>query len=250
MSDIKIGVIAEGKTDVILIEGILKKIFAQYPITVVSISPTENEINLLDKKCEGFGWRSVFVICSELQKRIEMQQIIGNVFDFIVIQIDGDVLLASYEDIGVNTDPNILGRLNYDSSLSISENCNYLEENVILRHWIKNVPDIPIIFCVPFINSDIWAAYILYDNQRNDLAESTTKKNLNTVICTRYNGKRLANHKSNGKLKKIVSSYITTIELLDRQLWKELTQKFSQAQKFNDKINTALYALKGNQYEL
>ena len=58
MSEIRVGIIAEGKTDQIMIAGILKALFPHVSCTIDYLSPTPDELTV-NYKPEGFGWGGV-----------------------------------------------------------------------------------------------------------------------------------------------------------------------------------------------
>ncbi len=55
MSKYRVGIIAEGPTDISVIEGIVKNSFPDQVFVFNPISPTTQELSM-QKKDEGFGW--------------------------------------------------------------------------------------------------------------------------------------------------------------------------------------------------
>ena len=60
MSKYRVGIIAEGPTDISVIEGIVKNIFPDDVFVFNAISPTPNELSM-QQKDEGFGWGEFIV---------------------------------------------------------------------------------------------------------------------------------------------------------------------------------------------
>ena len=99
MSECRVGIIAEGTTDVSVIKGIVKTIFPDKVFVFNSISPTPEEIET-QQKDEGFGWGGVYRVCRRLKDKLELAEEISGAFDCVIIHIDADVAYKKYSDIG------------------------------------------------------------------------------------------------------------------------------------------------------
>ena len=76
MYEYNVGIIAEGPTDVEVIEGILRTVFAKDTFCFRTISPTPQELQSQRKK-EGFGWGGVYRVCKDLREKLEMLTLMG-----------------------------------------------------------------------------------------------------------------------------------------------------------------------------
>lgn len=73
MSKCRVGIIAEGPTDVSVIQGIVTTIFPDKVFVFNSISPTPEEISM-QRKDEGFGWGGVYRVCRRLSDKLRMAE--------------------------------------------------------------------------------------------------------------------------------------------------------------------------------
>jgi hypothetical protein len=96
MSEPRIAVIAEGQTDVIMIEAALRAILGR-PVNVTALQPEATRPQM------GSSWCGVLKWCREFTSRgaqsLETDPILGG-FDLYVLHVDADVTDASYADGG------------------------------------------------------------------------------------------------------------------------------------------------------
>lgn len=234
MSEFRVGLIAEGKTDLIVMKAIIRQVFFGKSFIFTEISSTEAELLGREPKPEGFGWKSVFLTCRHLAERIQMQQAAGHSFDLLVIQLDADITLSSYETANIGMVGDAHDRLpSYDESQNIAENCEHLKQ-IVLTDWIGQENRIPgLVWCIPYINIDLWAAYCLYENDRGILAESMSNDELVRLLLQKGKDEGRLLSRKQGRIKKRSSVYKGAMQKLSVALWQNMTQNFVQAKAFD-----------------
>ncbi|MHB1267957.1 MAG: hypothetical protein ACYCY2_10210 [Acidithiobacillus ferriphilus] len=100
MSDLRIALVAEGPTDLILIEAALKAILLRpFVLNQLQPEPTRPEM--------GGGWGGVFKWCQEFRRRgavsIEEDPTLNH-FDLVIVHLDADVADKTYADYGVTVE--------------------------------------------------------------------------------------------------------------------------------------------------
>ena len=230
MSELRIGIIAEGKTDFTLIEKIAKSVLHSHEIVFTKISPTEDELLGVQPKTEGFGWKSVYFACHNLINRVEMLRETENMFDAILIHLDGDVSQSTYSAANIEYEgENALPC--YDCNCSVGENCEKLKE--IILNWIDSAVDFKIVFCIPYISTAVWAAYLLYENDRESILENTSAEQLNSYLLQKGKSEGRLIRKKQGNIKKINDGFEVAAEKISLEVWKNMIEVFEQAKNFN-----------------
>jgi hypothetical protein len=231
MSEKRVGIIAEGKTDFPIIKGALKAILPNNNFVFTHIQPSEADLLGQTVNTSGFGWAGVYYACNNLSERLELQYLAGTEFDFLVIHIDADVMDASYGEA------NIVPRKNdlpcYDASNSIDNNC-IIVENIVIN-WLGGVVPFNTALCIPCINTDVWAAFILFPSIRDQLTDSLTKAELEHKLLSMPADSRMLRMKS-GKINKNFARYEQASSNLEQNLWIELCNQYSQAKRFTQRI--------------
>ncbi len=233
MSEIRTGIISEGPLDQFIIQSIIVQSFPEKTFLFHNISPTEDEI-ISNSKIEGFGWGSVFRICSRLKNKIEMLKAAGYEFDLLVIHVDGDVMFLTYESARLTPSSNNLSLPCINNNLSIFQNCKQLRN--VVESWTDQQHSIPthkkIEYCIPYINSDIWFAYILYEDSRVFLSESLDKEILDRFLLSRTKKEKRLIRLQNKKIKKNPKVYRETAEKLSYALLQDMRTHFKQLDFF------------------
>ena len=237
MCELRVGLIAEGKTDLIMMKAIVKQKFPEENIIYTDISPTDAELLQKIPKAGGFGWKSVYLACRDLDTRLEMQEAAGLKFDLLMIHLDADVAQSNYSVANIEADDDISEELPcYEADKDIRENCEKLQQ--IAMHWIGNdeTASIPV-WCIPHIDTDLWVAYCFYPDDRERLSELMDNKQLNTLLLTKgKNPGRLISRK-NDNIKKRPRVFQQAVENLSTTLWQDMCGKFVQAKALDDALN-------------
>lgn len=234
MYEYNVGIIAEGPTDVEVIEGILRTVFAKDTFCFRTISPTPQELQSQRKK-EGFGWGGVYRVCKDLREKLEMLTLMGAAFDLLVIHVDGDVAYKDYADIEEQPLQNDLPCASVTAE--VQEAGSSLED--VVCQWLNHSTDIsiPVVLCLPFLSTETWAGQLLYPGEWTDIDEKTSED----IIYHRLfllgqpkSGKerRLIRQKA-GKMKKNTKGYQNLARQMTAAGWMGVTQRYVQAKRFD-----------------
>jgi hypothetical protein len=232
MSDnINIAIIAEGKTDFIMLEAVIKSIIQNYDPKITLIQPEESNINHL-----GGGWRGVCLWCDELKNTNSniVDDIIFINYDLIIIQLDADVA-----DVNYSSYPYL--HINYND-LPCRKGCPPVSDTTdelrkVLLNWLgmKSVPP-KTILCTPSKSLESWVLCGLYPK---DIFVK------NKSIECRDNPEQLLESKplprliSNGK--KNVDEYKRRSVEFGRS-WSFITTVCTEAKRFEDELKSTLAA--------
>lgn len=217
MYEYNVGIIAEGPTDVEVIEGILRTVFAKDTFCFRTISPTPQELQSQRKK-EGFGWGGVYRVCKDLREKLEMLTLMGAAFDLLVIHVDGDVAYKDYADIE-------------EQPLQNDLPCASVTAEV------QEAGSIPVVLCLPFLSTETWAGQLLYPGEWTDIDEKTSED----IIYHRLfllgqpkseKERRLIRQKA-GKMKKNTKGYQNLARQMTAAGWMGVTQRYVQAKRFD-----------------
>jgi len=162
MSDIRVGIVCEGKTDFYLISKIVQLHFAN-PVVVTLLQPELSEINSCGPL--GGGWGGVYKWCRSIAKQSSNSQLPLMNHDLIIIHLDADVTECNYEDYGISPSE-------YQSFRQLPANftcpppsnaANYLAAALI--QWLgKN--DLPNswVVCIPSKSIEAWVVACKYSD--------------------------------------------------------------------------------------
>ena len=241
MSKYRVGIIAEGPTDISVIEGIVKNIFPDDVFVFNAISPTPNELSM-QQKDEGFGWGGVYRVCRNLAEKLRFAEGVSGTFDCVVIHIDADVAYAQYGDIG-EKDP-ISDDL---PCATLGDRCDKVCSSLerVLQSWV-NVERHEITPCIPYICTEAWVGCWLYPEQWRDIeevaAEGKVYKYLYELgLPKAEKDKRLMRQKG-GRLIKCRKGYINAASILTKELWATVTANYKQAKLFDDRLRKVMTA--------
>jgi hypothetical protein len=233
-----VGLIAEGPTDITVLESILKVVFDGIPLITTVISPTELELTQRVPKPEGFGWRDVYQTCRSLEDKLQVQAATGIGFDLLLIHIDGDVMFKTYGSANIQDAENSDELPCFDEKLTVSENCARLGN--IVRSWLGHSVNRSFVIGIPYINMELWAAYCLYSGDRYQLREDWTEKRLNTFLLAKGKKEgRLVRYKGNGRdrrLRKDPKVYSDAMENMTAEIWGKMRSVFSQARLLHNEL--------------
>ena len=234
MSEFHVGLITEGPTDAIILERIVGLLCPENRHAVVTtISPTETELMNGIPKPEGFGWGGVYKVCRNLEWKLALQRKAGICYDLIVIHVDGDVGNKTYQSANIVPFPEAGILPSFDQDKTVIENCEMLKQ--VVATWIA-FSNSKVVYCIPYINMDIWAAFSLYPKDRNYLFESWTEEQLNSFLLMKGKQEgRLIRNKA-GRIRKIPNSYRNAAQKLTIDVWHELTVSMEQAMRFESDL--------------
>lgn len=231
MSKYRVGLIAEGPTDITVIKSIVCNIFPDKVFVFNSISPSPEEISL-QQKDEGFGWGGVYRVCRNLALKLKFAEGISGAFDFVIIHIDADVAYSQYDDIGELNPP--IDDLPCAILDDYKATCESLE--TVVCNWIV-VQDGKILTCIPYICTETWVGCWLYQDRWTDIVESTNEETLYKYLYRLGSSKsekssRLI-RKQGGRIKKCTKGYKNAASNLTTELWNMVTARYTQAKLFD-----------------
>ena len=236
MSEFRIGLITEGPTDQTVLEKIIIAAFPEDSFLFSYISPTEDEIKEA-KKEEGFGWSGIYKVCKKLKTKLEIAEMGGCGFDLLIIHVDGDVMVVSYESGNIEPSPSDAKLPCFSETASITDNCKALK--TVVESWMEQI-NRKIVHCIPFINTDIWAAYMLYSSKRELLSENLDKDNLNRILLSMSKKDGRLVRKKGDKIKKNKKVYIDACDCLSDKLLLKMRNIFTQLDLFCNEVSQTL----------
>lgn len=156
MSDPRIALVAEGPTDLVVIEAALKAILQRsFVLNKLQPEPTRPEM--------GSGWGGVFKWCQEFRQRgavsIEDDPTLRD-FDLVIVHLDADVAGKTYADYGNGVVQAAAGL----QALPCSQPCPPPEDTVaaletVLLSWLGIAAIGPkSLFCIPSKAIEAWLA--------------------------------------------------------------------------------------------
>ncbi len=170
-SDLSIALVAEGKTDLIVIDAALKAIVGR-PFVLTLLQP-ETRDSLGGAGRFGGGWGGVYRWCRQLismRYSVDANPSLAG-FDLVLLHVDADVAGKSY------TEANI-----YDgrTDLPCERPCPPAEESVdrlreVLMGWIDMGPADRLperwVFCLPSKCTEAWVVAALYGATKDEILE-------------------------------------------------------------------------------
>lgn len=121
-----------------------------------------------------------------------------------------------------------------ENDAGIEENCRRLRS--VLKSRIPENCQIDKItspvYCIPYINSDVWAAYSLCKNYRSIITENMSQNDLQSFLLKRgkKEGKLIRMHQK--RVQKIPGAFRDAGELISPDLLKEMKSRFRQLELF------------------
>lgn len=243
MSDLRIALVAEGKTDFVIIEAALKAILSGTPFILTLLQPEDTRTDF------GGGWGGVFKWCwslasgqgggstPETDPTLEL-------FDLFIIHVDADVAGSSYAAISADTLVRdlasagiALGNLPCAVACPPPENTiPHLQAVICSWFWGKTLGN-KTVLCIPSKSSESWLAAGVYpDNTRL----------LRNLECADNMEGRLASSLPNAqRIKKRVVEYRKHAHQLTAN-WSTVCEHCSQAGIFQRDILNIMEAVHGS----
>ncbi|MDP2982868.1 MAG: hypothetical protein Q8O92_06035 [Candidatus Latescibacter sp.] len=239
MSDLRIGLIAEGETDFIIIQAALKSVLGRR--FIIQLLQPESIGNLGGFSETGGGWGGVYRKCREfvsMEFEISKNPSLSG-FNLILIHIDADVAGESYPNAGIEDQPN--------QDLPCEKPCPPAEDTVqalrsVVMGWLNLVPvAIPKhwALCIPSKSIETWLIVALYgQNEPLFMQNIECNKRLEEWLTQRPVHERLVRMKD-GKAKKIKSRYLKAVPVVTER-WSEVEQRCTQAVRFRIEVLKAV----------
>ena len=237
MSDVRIGLVAEGKTDLVVIEAALQSILGDRSFVLKLLQP-ETSAPFGGAGQHGGGWGGVYRWC---RQHVSMQDPTGvnsslQAFDLIMLHLDADVAEETYQNAGIQ---------NGWADLPCPFPCPPAADSVdalrqVLCHWLDLTTETAIpphwVFCIPSMSSEAWLVSALYrDTAPGILDEIACNPALETWLSQRpvREIKLIRSGKKHVRSYQDVASRLTVA-------WENVRNHCSQAQRFDDEVRAAL----------
>ena len=238
MSDVRIGLVAEGKTDLIIINAALKSILKNRTFILQPLQP-ETSAPFGGAGPHGGGWGGVYRWCRQL---VSMQEPVGEnpslaAFDLILFHLDADVAGEKYSNANITdgledlpcqrpcppaTDSVDALRKVITGWLGLSDN------GVLPDRWV---------FCNPSMCPEAWLIAALYrDTEPGIMSKIECNPNLENWLSQRpisEGGRFISHGKKRASVYQEVSPRITAA-------WGEVCARCSQAHRFTEEVLVAL----------
>lgn len=229
MSDLAIGVIAEGITDFYIIEAALNAILTE-SFTINLIQPEE------PMGCTGGGWSGVYRWCRQVSaaggETLTTSPLLSQ-YNIIIVHIDADVSTFQYSH------GNITDNLNND--LPCQTNWPPIQDTIdnltnVVLGWLSPLEvDRHTVLCIPSVCTESWAAVGIFGKFDKSILKTIEH---NCQVCQYLHSKptsiRLITTKS-GKYKKLPPKYKANCHHVT-QNWEFIKFHCSQAKDFNNSI--------------
>lgn len=223
MSDLHIGLIAEGPTDKVIIDSALQAILTR-PFILTLLQPEATRSDL------GSGWGGVVKWCKQFRSRgiesLEQDPTLEK-YDFFVIHLDADVADRSYADYGRPIE--LAAAQEGWGELPCSLPCPPPFATVdklkpVLLSWlgIAAIGDRTVL-CIPSKSSEAWLAAAIFPENR-DL--------LNNLECSLNMEGRLGQLPKGQRIKKKVREY-QSFDSTIKNRWSTVREKCSHADLFH-----------------
>lgn len=237
MSDLRIGLVAEGKTDFVVIEAALKAILVGQSFILTLLQP-ETSDPFGGAGPHGGGWGGVYKWCRQL---VSMQEpVAGNSslagYDLILVHVDADVTGFDYPS--ANIDDGL-------EDLPCPHPCPPAADSVdalrqVVAGWLDqpngDTPSPRWIFCNPAMCPEAWVVTALYrDTVPAILNDIECNRNLENWLGARPTRERRLIRSG----KKVVSTYNSVASSLTAS-WADIRAVCTQADRFHNEVRLAL----------
>ena len=229
MSEMRIGLVAEGITDQIVIEAALRAMLPQaFVLTLLQPEPTHAN--------RGNGWCGVFKWCQDLRSRGYAglaDDPTLDLFDLVILHLDADVAEKSYADCGTEVEQAAVVL----PALPCALPCPPPEDTVatlrsLLLAWL-GVPkeDDKTLFCMPSKSTESWLAVAILPDPHPLLAG---------IECTSGLAESLSQLPKAQRIKgKSVKGYRVHEQAITSG-WAKVCSKCAQARAFHEAVTSAV----------
>ena len=231
MSDqLRIALIAEGPTDLEVIQAALKAILPD-PFILTLLQPEETQPQ------RGTGWGGVLKWCHEAYQRhdgplCEDPTLLS--FNFIIIHVDVDVALKQYSDCGATVEA--WAEEHLWESLPCAQTCPPVSDTVdalvkVIKSWlVRTEPGNCTLFCLPAQSSGTWLAAAVLPAAHPLLANAECDETVESKLGQLPKAQRI---------KKKPREYRVHAPNITEQ-WEQVKQICSQAEQFEHSVLAAL----------
>jgi hypothetical protein len=228
MSELRIGLVAEGITDQIVIEAALRAMLPQaFVLTLLQPEPTHAN--------RGNGWCGVFKWCQDLRSRGYAglaDDPTLDLFDLVILHLDADVAEKSYADCGTEVEEAAAVL----PSLPCAQPCPPPEATVatlrgLLLAWLGvHQEDAKTLFCMPSKATESWLAVAILPDLHPLLDGIECKSGLAASLSQLPKDQRIKNKSARDY--RVHEQAITSG-------WAKVCSKCAQARAFHEAVTAA-----------
>lgn len=225
---LRVGVVAEGPTDKIIIEAVISTVFEDRPFILTQLQPEESRaFGPLST-----GWGGVYRWCRQASTRAGgpiRNDPLFLTYDLLILHLDADVAGEYYANAGIKDGAN---------DLPCSQPCPPPEASTnplrnVMLSWIgENVVPPKMVLCTPSMKTETWVLCALYPSVVLVIREN--------LECFPNPDHRLQAQPKTGRLisggKKIVSVYRTRAHEIT-QAWDQVRARCSEAERFSTDLS-------------
>jgi hypothetical protein len=184
MSDLRVGLVAEGPTDAIVIGAALRA-FLGRPFVLTQLQPEPTQPAM------GSGWGGVLKWCQAFRATgyavLEADPKLEG-FDLLILHLDADVADKSYADYGP-----VAAQMAADLGLlamPVAQPCpppsaTVLQIHALLRSWLGIAsPGPKTVLCIPSKSAEAWLATALLSNKEDLMAEIECEMNAEGILAS------------------------------------------------------------------
>lgn len=238
MSEYHIAIVAEGPTDIVVIQNLVKKSFQDKRFVFHRLSPTDEELSS-GRKAEGFGWGSVYKVCHDLITKMKLLEEANALIDLLIIHVDGDVAFKRYGEAHIQT---ILTDLPCgNKEWSVMENCDALQ--TVVAGWLCGI-SIPRVLCIPYICTETWVAALIFPEFNQGDFEKMEEIALYRKMIEKTRSKkeklRRLIQERNGRFKKNTGVYASLLAQITLESWQGVCEKLEQAERFDRDLKAGI----------
>lgn len=163
-SPVRVALIAEGKTDGIVLDAAISAILRNHPFVLTLLQPEDAAASAPFGQPRPGGWSGVYRWCREVVERSNRlrDDVVVGAYDVVILHLDADVAASTYEaaHIGDAPDP---GNLPCDSGVCPPASATTDPLRAVLLGWAGEM-DVPrgVVLCTPSKSTEAWVLASLY----------------------------------------------------------------------------------------
>jgi hypothetical protein len=232
MSDLRIGVVAEGPTDLVVIEAALRSIL---PCSFIATLLQPEESSVFGPPVfgsTGAGWGGVYRWCDKVVRELGSlgaHRLLFANFDALVLHLDADVATHSYSDANI-------APKDADGALPCARPCPPVEDGAdavrsVLLSWIDEGQAPPkTVLCVPSMCTESWVLAALFPEDPTVQAG---------VECLADPEAHLARQPKKARVRKARRDYESHRQTFTER-WPGLASTLSQARRFDEDVRRTI----------
>ena len=226
MSEPRIALVAEGKTDLIIIQAALRAILQRpFVLTQLQPEPTRPEM--------GEGWGGVYKWCKQFRERgaasIEADPTLSQ-YDLVIVHLDADVAGKRYDDCGRAVAEEAIVFATLPCSLPCPPAADTVEAlQAVLLSWLRITgTGSRSLFCIPSKASEAWLATATLPAGHDLLAGIECNLGLEDALAILPKKQRI---RKSGPVYQTLAGAVTT-------RWPDITTLCTQAAEFERRIQS------------